>query len=152
MVATRAAVSRSTSFVRIRTVYMSSTKKKPPVVRPGVSDVYLCLSMVLRLRRAFASGLVGLRLLRLFLGLRGVASRSGGRVVSLLLFLRRLLFLLLGGRLVTTRLLGEDGHRERERDAERQCTDERVLHVQLSFSLQAVCLRCGFVALQRACH
>src|SRR5215813_4554740 len=127
MVATRAAVSRSTSFVRIRTVYMSSTKKKPPVVRPGVSDVYLCLSMVLRLRRAFASGLVGLRLLRLLLGLRGVASRSGGRVA----------FLLLGGRLVTTRLLGEDGHREREGDAERQCTDERVLHFQLSFCLQA---------------
>src|SRR6516162_3303443 len=135
MVATRAAVSSSTSFVRIRTVNMSSTKKKPPVARPGVSDVYLCLSMVLRLRRAFASGLVGLRLLALLLRLASVARRSG-RVVSLLLFLRRLLFLLLGGRLLTTRLLGENGHREREGDAERQCTDERVLHFQLSFWLQ----------------
>src|SRR5437016_6339173 len=96
----------------------------------------------LRLRRAFASGLVGLRLLGLLLGLRGVARRSG-RVAFSLLLLLRLLFLLLGGRLLTTRLLGEDGHRERERDAERQCTDERVLHFRISFCCRRFACNAG---------
>src|SRR5690349_19610343 len=107
----------------------------------------------LRLRRAFASSLVRLGLLALLLGLRGVARGRRGRVAfSLLLLLRLLAFLLLRGRLLAARLLGEDGHREREGDAKRQCTDERVLHIQLSFWCRRIACNACPTVLQRICH
>src|SRR5262249_56871411 len=65
----------------------------------------------------------------------GAVGRGRARLALFRAFLLRLLFLLFGGRRFATRGLREHGGRERNRNAERQCTDPGISHVSLLLSM-----------------